>query len=148
MSFESSTESMLCMDHLQYKRVWLALGVLMLSVVFAVSINTLPSILVAIMMHDKIAHTLAYAMLMVWFSQIFRHEVTRMLIVIGLSLFGLGMELIQGLVPGRQLDFADMVANTIGITCAWALAHTWVGNVFVMAEQVYVRRRVTEPIRI
>jgi VanZ family protein len=136
------------MDHLQYKRVWLALGGLMLAVVFAVSVNTLPTILVAIMMHDKIAHALAYACLMVWFSQIFRHEVTRMLLVIGLSLFGLGMEFIQGLVPGRQLDYQDMVANTVGITCSWALAHTWVGNVFVTIEKMYMRRRVVEPMRI
>lgn len=148
MSLESSPERMLSMEHLQYKRAWLAMGGLMLSIVFAVSINTLPSILVAIMMHDKIAHALAYAMLMVWFSQIFRHDVTRMLLVIGLTLFGLGMEFIQGFVPGRQLDYADMVANTVGITCSWAFSYTWVGNIFVKVEETYCRLRFSQPIRV
>ena len=148
MSLESNPDRLLSMDHLQYKRVWIAMGVLMLLLVFAMSINTLPSLLAAIMMHDKIAHALAYATLMVWFSQIFRHDVTRMLLVIGLTLFGLGMELIQGLLPGRQLDYADMVANTVGITCSWAFSYTWVGNIFVKIEQIYCRVRVTETIRI
>jgi len=146
MNVEPISEPLLSMDHLQYKRVWIALGVLLLSLVFAFSMNTMPSVLEAIMMHDKLVHAFAYAALMMWFSQIFQHNVTRMLLVIGLLLFGIGMELAQGQVPGRTLDYADMVANTLGITCSWALSYTWVGNIFAKAEEFYARMRLIEPV--
>ena len=148
MKSEFSPSHMLSMDHLQYKRTWLALGVFMLAVVLAVSVNTMPPLFQAIMVQDKIAHAVAYATLMAWFSQIFRHDVTRLLFVIGLTLFGLGMELIQGMVPSRQFSYEDMVANTMGITCSWALAYTWVGNMFVKVEEAYSRFRPVGLVRI
>ena len=146
MSEEISLKSMFSMDHLQYKRVWLALGFFMLSLVLALSINSeLPPLLKLIMMQDKVAHALAYASLMAWFAQIFRHDLTRLVLVIALTLFGLGMELVQSLVPSRQFDHDDMLANTLGIMCSWALAYTWVGNMFVKAEEAYSRFRVVSP---
>jgi VanZ family protein len=116
--------------------------------VFAMSINTVPPLFKLIMMQDKVAHAFAYATLMAWFAQIFRHDLTRLLLVIGLAMFGLGMELAQGMVPERQFDYKDMAANTMGIVCSWALAYTWVGNMFVKAEKMYARLRILSPIRI
>ena len=148
MNYEFNAKDMLSMDHLQYKRIWLALGVFMLAVVFAVSINTMPPLFKAIMVQDKVAHAVAYATLMAWFAQIFRHDVTRLLFVIGLMLFGLGMEYIQGLVPSRQFSYGDMAANTMGIVGSWALAYTWVGNMFVKVEEAYARLRLGGPVRV
>jgi len=148
MSHDFNAKGMLSTDHLQYKRVWLGLGFLMLSLVIIVSINSIPAALKTIMMQDKIAHAFAYASLMAWFAQIFRHDLTRIFLVVGLVLFGLGMELAQSLVPHRGFDYKDLVANTSGIVCSWALAYTWVGNMFVKAEEFYCRLRVVDPIRI
>jgi VanZ family protein len=142
VSYEFSAKGMLSMDHLQYKRVWPGLGVLMLSVVFALSINMIPSVLEVNVVQGKVTHAFAYAMLIAWFAQIFRHDLTRLLLVIGLALFGLGMEFTQGFVSTRQFDYKDMFANTLGIVCFWALAYTRWGNMFVEAEQAYRRLRI------
>ncbi|MFT5897011.1 MAG: glycopeptide antibiotics resistance protein [bacterium] len=137
---------MLSLDHLQYKRVWLALGTLTLSVVFALSINTIPPRPKTILVQDKAA--VAYAVLVAWFAQIFQHDLARLFLVSGLVLFGLGIEFAQGLVPARQFDYKDAVANTSGIVCSWGLAYTWVRNMFVKAEQLCRRLRVSGPIRV
>lgn len=36
-------------------------------------------------------------------------------------LYGLALEVIQGLVPGRTLEIQDMIANTLGCFVGWGL---------------------------
>ena len=139
MKFDFGTKGMLSMQHLTYKRVWIALGCLMLATVVYASLNSVPHVFRAIMLQDKLAHSAAYASLMVWFAQIFRHDLTRLLLVIGLTVFGLAMEYLQGMVPSRQFDYLDMLANTAGVILAWGLTYTWFGDLVVKAEQLYDR---------
>lgn len=139
MKFDFGTKGMLSMQHLIYKRVWIALGCLMLSTVVYASLNSVPHAFRTIMLQDKLAHSVAYASLMVWFAQIFRHDLTRLLLVIGLTGFGLVMEYLQGMVPSRQFDYMDMLANTAGVVLAWGLTYTWFGDLVVKAEQLYDR---------
>lgn len=115
--------------HLRFRRLWISVGVLLLLAVAISSIITLPQPLKAIMLQDKVAHTLAYASLMGWFSQIYRHDLTRLILAIGLVAMGVGIEFIQGMTLTRQFDVLDMVANTSGVALAWALAYTWVGEI-------------------
>ncbi|MFK7890689.1 MAG: hypothetical protein AB8B63_07720, partial [Granulosicoccus sp.] len=72
--------------------------------------------------------------LMGWFAQIFRHDLTRLLLALGLAALGIGIEFIQGAVPYRELEVLDMVANVSGVVLAWALAYTWVGNILTWVE--------------
>lgn len=130
------------MDHLQYKRAWLAAGALMLSVVFLMSISSKPAMFEAIMKADKLAHALGYAVLMALFAQMFRHVLTRLLLVLALFLFGLVMELVQSGIPERHFDYMDLAANTAGIVCSWALVHTCPGNMFVKVETLCSRLRL------
>ena len=139
MKLEFSTKGMLSMQHLSYKRVWLGMGALMLSAVVLASVTSMPQAFRTIMMQDKLVHTLAYASLMMVFAQIFRHDLTRLLLVVGLSVFGLCMEFVQGMVPSRQFDYLDMAANTGGVVFAWAITYTWCGNLAVNAERLYDR---------
>jgi len=143
MKFELSTHGMLSMHHLMYKKFWLCSGVLIVLAILTLSTITLPSIFHDLMQQDKLIHTAAYAGLMAWFAQIFRHDLTRFLIVIGLAGFGFSMEFVQGLLPYRRFDYMDMVANLAGIAVSWALAYTWVGNMFVRAEKLYVKLRAS-----
>jgi len=136
-----STNQMLSMDHLAYKKVWLGMGVLVVVAVVTLSIFTVPRFLVIMMKQDKLMHTLAYFCLMAWFAQIFRHWFTRLILAIGLMCFGLGMECVQAVLPTRQFDVIDMLANCSGVVMAWALAYTWVGNMFVRAEEFYIQYR-------
>jgi len=99
---------------------------LMVCAVAIGSVAALPVPIKSVMLQDKLLHTFAYACLMGWFAQIYRHDLTRLVLVVGLILMGIAMEFIQGMVPYRQYEVLDMVANTSGVLLAWALAYTWV----------------------
>ncbi len=142
MKHDLSTQSMFSMQHLVYKKFWLGSGVFSVLAILAASTVTLPPIFHEIMQQDKLLHTIAYAGLMAWFAQIFRHDLTRFLIVLALAAFGFSMEFVQGMLPTRRFDYMDMVANLSGIAMSWALAYTWVGNMFVRAEKLYIRLRL------
>jgi len=76
-----------------------------------------------------------------WFSQLFRHDLTRLLLAFGFTALGIGMEFLQGMVPHRQFDGVDMLANTSGVLLAWALAYTCVGNALPAIERPLIRLR-------
>ncbi len=129
-------------QHLRFKRLWIAVGILMVLLVAVASIISIPTPVKVLMLQDKVMHTLAYASLMGWFSQIYRHDLTRLIIVVGLVSMGIGIEFVQGMVPSRQFEILDMIANTSGVVLAWALAYTWVGNVLPWFESLLCRKVV------
>jgi len=91
------------------------------------------------MLHDKVAHLIAYAGLMGWFVQIFRHDLTRLVLLLGFVTLGIGVEFVQGMVPSRQFEVLDMIANTSGALLAWALAYTRVGQILPAVERLWLR---------
>lgn len=142
--FNFKAHGLFTASHLRYRRLWFAVGVLLVLVVLALSIMDLPAPVDSLMVQDKLMHAIAYAGLMGWFSQIFRHDLTRLILVIGLVFMGVGVEFIQGSTAHRHFDVLDMIANTSGVILAWALAYTWVGNVLPWVESSVSRvlRRV------
>lgn len=130
---------MMSIAHLRYKTLWVGIGILMLVTVAVASVISLPAPVKSVMLHDKVLHTVAYAGLMGWFAQIYRHDLTRLLLAVALMMMGVVIEFIQGTVPQRQFDVLDMVANTSGVLLAWALAYTWVGNVLEKVEGWFFR---------
>ncbi|NND89771.1 MAG: VanZ family protein [Granulosicoccus sp.] len=139
MSFDFTSRGLMDIRHLRFQRVWLCIGILLLLLVLVGSVIPIPAPVRSIMLHDKVAHTLAYAGLMGWFAQIFRHDLTRLILVVGLVMMGVGIEFLQGMTGSRQFDVLDMVANTSGVVLAWGLAYTWVGNTLVWVEGVFCR---------
>lgn len=139
MSFNFAPKELLAIRHLRFQRLWISLGLLMLLVVAIGSLVLLPAPVKSVMLQDKLLHTLVYACLMGWFAQIYRHDLTRLLLAIALASMGVGIEFIQGLVPYRQFELLDMVANTSGVLLAWALAYTRVGELLVRVEQFFFR---------
>lgn len=140
MRFDFSPQGMMTIKHLRFRRLWVGVGVLLVTLVTVGSIVSVPQPVKGVMMHDKILHTVVYACLMGWFAQIYRHDLTRLILVVGLVALGVFMEFLQGMVPSRQFDVLDMVANTSGVVLAWALAYTWVGNVLPWVEEVFCRK--------
>lgn len=71
--------------------------------------------------NDKIAHCLAYAVLMAWFAVIAPRASWWRLAgaVIGL---GIALEFCQGLLPYRTASFADALANTLGVLIGAGIA--------------------------
>lgn len=130
---------MLRVEHLRFRRLWLGIGLLMVLAVMVGSVISVPPTLKTFMVQDKVLHTVAYACMMAWFTQIYRHDLTRLMLGIALVLMGIFIEFVQGMVPARDLDGLDMIANTSGVLLAWALAYTWVGNTLAKLEALFCR---------
>ncbi len=79
-------------------------------------------------------HGVAYAGLMGWFAQLYKNDLARLLLLLGLVAFGVGIELLQGLTPSRHLEVLDMVANASGVLLAWSLSYTFFGNIIERFE--------------
>ena len=131
----------LALDHLVHGRFWLGLGTLLIALVVLGSLISVPKPVGAAMAHDKLVHLFAYAILMAWFAQLFRHDLTRLLLGLGFVALGVLMECLQGMVPARQFDVIDMIANTSGVLLAWALSYTRMGNLLAAFERRFLRRR-------
>ena len=73
---------------------------------------------------DKLFHALAYFSLTFWFMQIYhiRHHVFQW--VIFFLCLGILLEYLQGFDSNRYSEVGDMIANTLGVVVAVALAGT------------------------
>ncbi len=65
--------------------------------------------------NDKIGHVIAYAMLSAWFSLLVEQRESLWRILLGLIIYGLLLEFLQGLTSYRSGDLADALANSLGV---------------------------------
>jgi VanZ family protein len=74
---------------------------------------------------DKLHHLLAYAGLMLVWRLATPHTTVRTQIKLAIlfMLMGLAIEFAQGLTPYRFFEWADALANAIGVLAGWALAN-------------------------
>ena len=76
------------------------------------------------MIWDKAAHSMAYGLLTL--IGLFMSTHRRWMVALGVWGLGIGIEIAQGLMPfGREGDWRDALANSIGIVLAygfWAIA--------------------------
>ncbi|WP_224268114.1 VanZ family protein [Haloprofundus salinisoli] len=81
---------------------------------------------------DKWLHAAAYAVVAGTLSHALSTRVQRASLggFVGGSVYGLGIELVQGLVPARQFDLLDAVANGVGAALGAGL---WVVFAFGLA---------------
>lgn len=112
---------------LRHPWVWLGLGWAFIACAVILSLmpgQKLPHTGVS----DKFEHSLAYALLTLWFTGVYpRSSYWR----IGAGMFALGVavELAQGAMPfGRQMEFRDVIANSIGIALGLMVATIGVGG--------------------
>jgi VanZ family protein len=110
---------------LRYRKLWLAIGYMLIAVVIYLSLTSSPVQIDADLPYqDKIFHTLAYFVLTFWFMQIYhiRHHALRWIIFfLGL---GLLLEYLQGFDPQRYSEVGDMAANALGVMLAAGLSMT------------------------
>lgn len=69
---------------------------------------------------DKIVHLAGYAALTFWWAQLVTRQ--RWTLAIAIILFGVLIELLQGLTPDRQPDPLDALANSGGVLLGWLAA--------------------------
>ena len=103
-----------------WQRLWLLGG--WLGIALTLVLSLMPPTLEDGRAHaDKIVHLMGYAVLMFWWAQLVTQN--RWKLAVAVVLFGIAVELLQGLTPQRQPDPLDALANTGGILLGWLAAH-------------------------
>jgi len=120
--------------------IWLALGWLWVATIFYLSLMPQPPQPVDFWNVDKLEHALAYCLLMLWFCQVYRQRVPRMVLALLLVAMGIAIEFLQGETGYRTFDYADMLANSTGVIVGWVWARTGVGRVFACLEYHAARK--------
>ena len=120
---------------LQYRRVWLASGWLLVVLVVCLSLMPHPPEPLSFKNADKLEHVFSYAMLALWFCQLYRSVKLRAAVVIALVGSGVALEFVQGWTGYRMFDVLDMLANSVGVMLGWLLVLTPLGNLFVYIEK-------------
>ncbi len=110
---------------LNHRKLWLSLGWLLVGAVIYLSLTPrLPPEALRFLNADKIGHLLAYAILMAWFCQLFWHMNERLKLGLAFATMGIALEFVQGLIGYRYFDYADMLANVLGVVAGWMLIKT------------------------
>jgi VanZ family protein len=92
-----------------------------LGVVVTVVVSLMPPVLNESGTHtDKLVHLAGYAVLMFWWAQLVVER--RWGLTLAVILFGISIELLQGLTPNRQPDMLDALANSGGVLLGWLVA--------------------------
>ena len=106
----------------QLSRLWQLGG--WLGVIATLALSLMPPTLGGDDTHiDKLAHLFGYAVLMFWWAQLVVYQ--RVKLAVAVVLFGIAIELLQGLTPDRLPDVLDVLANTAGVLLGWIIArHT------------------------
>jgi VanZ family protein len=115
MTFELTPAS------LQFRRLWQAVGVILIGCVIYQSLTPNP-IAIPASQGDKYGHVLAYATLMFWFAQLHYGVRARLGWAIAFIAMGIALEFVQRLTDYRTFELADMAADAVGVFVGWILA--------------------------
>ncbi len=118
---------------LRYFWLWFALGAGMVVAIAYLSLMSHPPAPVNFQFADKVEHFLAYALLMIWFVQIFERR-RHVWVLAALLLFSIIIEMLQGLSGFRSFDFWDIMANFSGMGLGWLLGGTRVAQSLAQIE--------------
>ena len=109
---------------LRFGKLWLALGWMLAALIVILSLWPKPPELLDFEQSDKLAHIIAYSILMLWFANIYPQSSSRLQLGIGFFAMGVCLEFLQGMTEYRQFSYVDMLANGFGIILAIYLAKT------------------------
>lgn len=102
------------------ERLWRGLGWLGLVLTLVLSLGP-PALDEGLRYGDKVSHLVGYAVLMFWWAQLVTR--TRWKLAAAVIVFGIAIELLQGLTPDRKPDLLDVLANSTGVLLGWLAAH-------------------------
>ena len=101
--------------------IWFGTGYLLLLCVAIVSLIPIPD---SSGVSDKFMHFITYFILSSWFSLIVEKRKSLLRVCIGLILYGIMIELVQGMTIYRSAEFADAIANSLGVFVGLAFHFT------------------------
>jgi VanZ family protein len=123
---------------LKYRKLWLAIGYLM--VAFVVQQTLVPSPMSSGMdVSDKLLHTLGYFLLMGWFVQIYHGNSQKIICAAAFVAMGILLEFLQGWSGVRHYEIQDMLANGLGVVIAFGLSYTLFSRILISFEKLIVR---------
>ncbi len=99
-------------NRLKLHYVWFGAGYVLL--VFVATVSLIP-ISNDGGVSDKLMHLLTYLVLSSWFSLLVMQARSLLSVGIGLILFGILIEMFQAMTSYRSAEFADAVANSLGV---------------------------------
>ncbi len=126
---------------LRLRFLWLAIGYGLVIMVVYLSLTSTPVELeVDFLYQDKFFHALAYFALMAWFSQLYHDKFQRNMIAVFFVFMGVSLEYFQSFDPMRYFEFADMVANTVGVALGFFIAVSGAKNTLLKFESVVAKK--------
>jgi len=122
---------------LKLRFLWLAIGYVLVMLVVYLSVTSSPVELeLDLLYEDKFFHILAYFTLMAWFAQIYHDRFQRNMIALVFVFMGVALEYLQSSNPDRYFEFADMLANTIGVALGFFVALSGAKNTLLRIEKI------------
>jgi VanZ family protein len=115
------------MRPLRFANWWFAGGVLLLAYVLYATLAPDIRPIARLVFNDKLAHFLAFAALMAWFSGVVNPRLFP-LVAILLAALGVGIEFLQAQLTYRTAEVADALFDFAGIGVAWVLARAGLGR--------------------
>lgn len=104
-----------------WSAAWRAAGWAGVAAVAVLSLAPVPPEAVQAAGGDKLVHFAGYALLGAWFGQLPDHRARPWRLLAGLLALGLGLEALQGIVPWREADALDVLANAAGAAAGVAV---------------------------
>ncbi len=120
---------------LTYPWLWRGLGALWLAMVVWFSLTPSPPSVPGMPGWDKARHFIGYAFLAGWFVQAWPRRYAWLVAVMLVSV-GLGLEVAQGLGGSRMFEWADSLANALGVIVGGAVCRTPLGGALWRIERV------------
>ncbi len=119
---------------LKHARAWFAVAYCMLVVVAVLSLLPAPDMPGS----DKTLHLLTYFILSATFVSLAQRQRRLLFIIPGLVLYGLLLEVLQGLTGYRQMDSLDALANGVGVLAGALIRFTTIPLWFRHIERRYL----------
>ena len=129
---------------LRHEKRWRLAGIVLLLAVLVATITPtlwLPSS-TKILLADKWLHLLTFTFLSLWFTGQYARR-SYMRLVVGLTAFGVLIEVGQGMISYRSAEWLDLVADIAGIGIGLCIAIAGLGGWSLRFEQWLERARVS-----
>ncbi len=123
---------------LRYKNMWRVIAYLIILVIIVLSLIPDPDKITPFSASDKLLHTLAYAVSMLWFGLCFKRE-KLFIIATGLILLGIILEVIQGQTGYRTMSLYDIIANCAGVLVGLLLSFSPLSKSLQYIEQRFLK---------
>ncbi|MEA3359648.1 MAG: hypothetical protein U9R17_09635 [Thermodesulfobacteriota bacterium] len=115
-------------------KLWSTLGWLLVGFVIFFSLSPSQADTTVFSHSDKVVHILVYAFIMLYFGCIYLPGGAYRRLGIGFILMGFVLELIQGLIDYRTMEYLDMLANLTGVLIGWLSSKTSLSSILIYSE--------------